>query len=66
MATNLALDDRLIATAQRIGAHRTKRETVNCALEAYIRHQRQLAAIEKFGTIEFDRAYNYRRQRRRA
>lgn len=29
MATNLAIDDRLVEEAQKLGRHRTKRETVN-------------------------------------
>ena len=33
MPTNLAVDDRQIAEAQKLGRHRTKEETVNAALE---------------------------------
>ena len=29
MPTNLAIDDRLLEEAQKVGGHRTKRETVN-------------------------------------
>jgi len=32
MATNLALDDRLIEEARRVGQHKTKREAVSAAL----------------------------------
>ena len=33
MATNLALDDKLIAEAQKAGRHRTKKDAVNGALQ---------------------------------
>jgi len=63
--TNLAIDDRLLAKALRVGGHRTKRATVNEALEEYIRRRKRLKAIEAFGTIEFDRTFSYKRARRR-
>lgn len=66
MATNLAIDDRLIDEARRIGGKRTKRETVTEALEEYIRRRRQARVVELFGTVDFDPAYDYKRQRRRA
>jgi Arc/MetJ family transcription regulator len=31
MPTNLAIDDRLLEEAQKVGGHRTKRETVTAA-----------------------------------
>ncbi len=33
MPTNLAIDDRLVELAQRLGRHKTKKDTVNAALE---------------------------------
>lgn len=65
MATNLALDDRLIERARRIGRHKTKRAAVTAALEEYIRYRRQLAVLDLAGTIEFDRSYRYKAERRR-
>ncbi len=38
MATNLAIDDRLIEEARKTGGHKTKKEAVTTALEEYIRH----------------------------
>jgi Arc/MetJ family transcription regulator len=37
MAINLAIDDRLIDEARRIGNHKTKKEAVTAALNEYIR-----------------------------
>lgn len=65
MATNLNIDDRLLARALRAGGRGTKRETVNEALEEYIRHREQLKAIELFGTIDFDPKYDHKRGRRK-
>ena len=42
MATNLALDDRLIEEARRVGRHKTKREAVSAALAEYVKRRKQL------------------------
>lgn len=64
MPTNLAIDDRLIEEARRLGRHRTKKDTVNAALDEYIRRRKQLKIISLFGTIEYDPAFDYKRERR--
>jgi Arc/MetJ family transcription regulator len=66
MATNLQLDDRLIAEAAALGNHRTKREAVTQALTDYVRHLRQERILDLFGKVDFDRGYDYKRQRARA
>jgi Arc/MetJ family transcription regulator len=65
MATNLALDDKLIVRAQKIGHHRTKKEAVTTALREYIAHKKQLKVIELFGHIDFDEDYDYKKARSR-
>ena len=65
MATNLALDDKLLDEALKIGGKATKRETVTEALEEYIRRRKQARIAGLFGTIAFDPAYDYKKQRRR-
>jgi Arc/MetJ family transcription regulator len=65
VATNLALDDRLIEEARKIGGHKTKKEAVTAALDEYIRRRRQLEAIEHFGTVDFDPNYDYKAERKR-
>jgi Arc/MetJ family transcription regulator len=65
MPTNLAIDDRLLEEARRIGRHRTKKETVNAALEEYIRRRKQLDVLALFGTIDYDAAYDYKKARHR-
>jgi Arc/MetJ family transcription regulator len=65
MATNLDLDDKLIEEARKVGRHKTKKEAVTAALEAYVRHQRQLEILDAAGTFEFDPKYDYKAERRR-
>ena len=65
MATNLGIDDKLLAEAHRMGGQRTKKETVNEALREYVRRRQQLKAIEKFGQFDWDPTYDYKRERRR-
>ena len=66
MATNLAIDDRLLNEAQKIGGHRTKKATVTEALQEYIQHRKQARILELFGTVEFDPKYDYKKQRRKS
>ena len=63
MATNLAIDDKLLNTAKKIGKHKTKRATVNEALEEYIQRRKQLEILKIFGTVNYDEDYNYKVQR---
>ncbi|MBN2578680.1 MAG: type II toxin-antitoxin system VapB family antitoxin [Pirellulales bacterium] len=65
MATNLALDDRLIVQAQKAGRHRTKKEAVTTALKEYIARKKQLKIKDLFGTIDFDKNYDYKKARSR-
>jgi len=64
MPTNLAIDDELLNEALKIGKKPSKRETVNEALREYIQRRKRLRALEAFGTIAMDPAYDYKRMRR--
>jgi hypothetical protein len=64
MGTNLAIDDRLIEEARRVGGHKTKKEAVTAALEQYIRWRKQLQILDHFGTIDFDPTYDYKKMRK--
>ena len=65
MPTYLAIDDDLLREAQRVGGHRTKKDAINAALREYVRSRRQEKVVELFGKIDFDRTYDYKKQRRR-
>ncbi|MBZ5523869.1 MAG: type II toxin-antitoxin system VapB family antitoxin [Acidobacteriia bacterium] len=63
MPTNLAIDDRLIEEARKLGRHRTRREAVTAALEEYIRRHKRQAILTLFGSIEYADGYDYKRER---
>jgi Arc/MetJ family transcription regulator len=65
MATNLALDDKIIIQAQKIGHHHTKKEAVMTALKEYIAHKKQLKILDLFGRIDFNENYDYKKARTR-
>lgn len=65
MATNLAIDDALLAEAQRVGGQRTKKATVTEALEEYVQRRKQQRIVRLFGTVEFEPGYDHKRQRRK-
>lgn len=63
MPTNLAIDDKLIDKAKKIGGHKSKKDAVTEALEEYILRHEQLKIIELFGKIKIDDDYDYKAQR---
>jgi hypothetical protein len=65
MATNLAIDDKLIIEAQSIGGTKTKKAAVTEALEEYIQRRKQLQLTSLFGKIEYDPKYDYKKNRTR-
>lgn len=66
MVTNVAIDDRLLEEARRIGGHRTKKAAVTEALREYILRRKQMKIVELFRTVKFDPKYDYKKQRRRS
>ncbi|NOZ19613.1 MAG: type II toxin-antitoxin system VapB family antitoxin [Planctomycetes bacterium] len=66
MATNLQIDDKLIAKARKLGGHKTKKAAVTQALVEYVQHLEQMKVLSLFGTIDYDPKYDYKKQRSRA
>ena len=66
MLTNIAIDDKLIEAARRIGNHMTKKQAVTAALSEYIARRKQPQILDLFGSIDFDTAYDYKAERRKA
>lgn len=66
MATNLALDDKLIAEAVRISGHRTKKAAVTHALTEYVERRKQREIIDLFGKLDLLPAAEMKRQRNAA
>jgi Arc/MetJ family transcription regulator len=65
MATNLAIDDRLIVKAVKAGGHRTKKDAVTEALREYIDRRAQRRIVDLFGAIEYEPGYDHKALRRR-
>ncbi len=63
MATNLHIDDALLAKAVKLGGAKSKREAVNEALAEYVRKREAEGLIALFGTIDYDPAYDYKAER---
>jgi hypothetical protein len=63
MATNLALDDKLLEEARVVGKHATKKAVVNEALTEYIQRRKQAEIINLFHSVDYDPDYDYKLQR---
>ena len=63
MATNLALDDKLLEKAVMVGGLKTKKDTVNLALKEFIQRREAEKLIAAFGTFDFDEDYDYKKER---
>ena len=63
MATNIELNETLLKKAMTLGGLRTKKDTVNEALAEYVQRREQLNIIELFGTIEYEKSFDYKKQR---
>lgn len=65
MATNLALDEKLLERALKVGGLGTKRETVNAALQEFVARRQQRKIVDLFGKIHWDSKYDYKKGRSR-
>jgi Arc/MetJ family transcription regulator len=65
MPTNLAIDDRLIEEARKVGHHSTKKEAVTAALDEYIRRRKQIEILDLFDMIDYQQGYDHKTNRRR-
>jgi Arc/MetJ family transcription regulator len=66
MATNLALDDNLIAEVVKLGNFKSKKAAVTQALQEYIQRHKQAQILQLFGTIDYDEDYDYKQGRSRS
>jgi len=65
MATNLAIDPELLQKALEVSGLKTKKETVNLALQEFINRHKKLEILDLFGEMDPDPNYNYKEGRTR-
>jgi Arc/MetJ family transcription regulator len=65
MVTNLALDDKLVEEAKRLGKHRSKRDAVNEAILEYVARRKPRGIVRLFATMDWNPEYDYKAERRR-
>jgi len=65
MATNLSLDPTLIDRALELSGERTKKAAVTKALEEFIARREQRGLLDLMGKLEWDPAFDYKRERSR-
>lgn len=65
MATNLALNQKLLEKALAVGGLGTKKDTVNEALREFVERRQQQRIVDLFGKVDWDGKYNYKRGRGR-
>lgn len=63
MATNLNIDTDLLEEACTVSGLKTKRETVNLALDEFIKRHKQKGIIELFNSVEYESGYDYKKSR---
>ena len=64
MPSNLAIDDKLLNRALKVGGKKTKKDTVNEALREFIVKREQKKVLELFGTVEYFDDYAPKKYRR--
>ena len=65
MATNLAIDPELLNRALKVGGEKTKKATVNRALQEFIARREQERLLDLFGKFDWDDSFDYKRERSR-
>lgn len=65
MAKNLALEPDLIDRALELSGERTKRAAVTKALQEFIARHEQKELAKLFGSLEWEKTYNHKKERSR-
>jgi Arc/MetJ family transcription regulator len=65
MATNLALDPKLLERAFEVSGEKTKRGAVTLALKEFIARHQQRRLADLLGRLEWDDEYDYKKERSR-
>ena len=65
MATNLALDPKLIERAVKLSGEKTKKAAVTRALEEFIARRNQKRLVDLMGKLEWDQSFDHKAERSR-
>lgn len=65
MATNLALDPKLLDQVLELSGETTKKAAVTLALKEFIARREQKRIAELFGQLDWDPTYDHKAERRR-
>jgi hypothetical protein len=65
MATNLSIDPKLLERTLELSGERTKKAAVNKALREFISRREQKNIVKLFGTLDWDKEYDYKKERTR-
>ena len=65
MATNLDIDPKLIDQVLKLSGERTKKAAVTKALHDFIARHRQRSLLDLVGKLDWDRGYDYKKERGR-
>jgi Arc/MetJ family transcription regulator len=65
MATNLALDPKLLDQVLELSGESTKKAAVTLALQEFVARRAQKRVAELFGKLEWDASYDYKAERSR-
>lgn len=65
MATNIALDPKLLDQVLELSGEQTKKAAVTLALKEFIARREQRKLAELFGKLEWDHSYDYKAERSR-
>lgn len=65
MATNLSIDPDLLDRALELSGERTKKAAVNKALREFIARREQKGILQLFGKLDWDKKYDYKKERSR-
>jgi Arc/MetJ family transcription regulator len=65
MASNIEYDPHLLSEVLKVGGFKYKKDAVNAALKEYLQRHRQIEILDLFGSIEYDKEYDYKNKRNR-
>ena len=63
MATNVVINEELLASALKAGGLKTKKGTVNLALKEFIQKRKRKEAIKLFGKLDFTKNWSPKKAR---